>query len=76
MSKTSAKDKKSTNFQIKSADNLETPGGIHKENATMLQKSQLKNCGKLSSLSLKNCWSSYPKRGTGKTDLLSKKKHN
>ena len=55
MSKTSAKDKKSTNFQIKSADNLETPGGIHKENATMLQKSQLKNCGKLSSLSLKNC---------------------
>lgn len=55
MSKTSAKDKKSTNFQIKSADNLETPGGIHKKNATMLQKSQLKNCGKLSSLSLKNC---------------------
>ena len=61
MQKTSVNDKKSINFQNKTAHNLETFGGIHKENATMLETSLLKNCGKLSSFSPKNWGSLYQK---------------
>ena len=54
MQKTSVKGKKSIHFQNKRAHKLETLGGIHKKNATLLETSLLKNYGKLSSLSCKN----------------------
>ena len=41
------------------AHNLETLGGIHKKNVTLLESSLMKNCVKLSSLSLKNWGSLY-----------------
>ena len=52
------KGKKSIHFQSKRAHNLEVLGGIHKKNATLLETSLLKNCGKLSSLSPKT-WGSF-----------------
>ena len=62
MQKTSVKGKKSILFQNKRAHNLETFGGIHKKNVTLLENSLLNNCGKLSSLSPKNCGSLYQKK--------------
>ena len=46
--------KKSIHFQIKRAHNIETLAGIHKKNATLLETSLLKNCGKLFTLLHKN----------------------
>ena len=53
MQKTSVKEKKPIHFQNKTTHNVETLGGIHKKNAALLEISLLKNCGKLSSLTLK-----------------------
>ena len=63
MQKGSVKGKKSIHFQNKRTHNLETVGGIHKKNATLLETSLLKNCGKLSSLS--------PKSGDGYTKKVA-----
>ena len=57
MQKTSVKGKKPIHFQNKRARNLETFGGMHKKNTTLLEASLLKNYGKVSSLSPKN-WAS------------------
>ena len=62
MQKISVKRKNIIHIQSKRAHNLETLGGIHKKNATLLETSLLKNCGKLSSLSPKNWGSLYQKR--------------
>ena len=57
MYKTSVKGEESIHFQNKRAHNLETLGGIHKKNTTLLETSLLKKCGNLSSLFPKN-WGS------------------
>ena len=61
MQKTSVKGRKSIHFQNKRAHNLETLGGIHKKNATLLETSLPKNYGKLSSLPSKNWTNLYQK---------------
>ena len=61
MEKISVKGKESIHFQNKRAHNLETLGGIHKENATLLLTLFLKNYGKLSILSPKTGASLYQK---------------
>ena len=61
MQKTSVRGKKSIHFQNEGAHNLETLGGIHKKNVTLLETLLLKNYGKLSSLSPKNWASLYQK---------------
>ena len=48
-------------FQNKRAHNLETLGGIHKKNASLLENSLLKNYGKGSSQSPKNLGSLFQK---------------
>ena len=53
---------------------LETCGGIHKKNGTLLEASLLKNCGKRSSLQPKNWGSLYKKKvATEKHKFASKK---
>ena len=47
--------------RINMAHNLETLGGIHKKNGTLLDNSLVKNCGKLSSLFPQNWGSLYLK---------------
>ena len=61
MHKTSAKVNKINTFSKKITHNLETLGGIHKKNDTLLETSLQKNCGKLFSLSHKNWRSLYQK---------------
>ena len=73
MQKTSVKGRKSIHFQNKRAHNLETLGGIHKKNATLLETSLLKNYGKLSSLSPKNWASLYKKVATEKHRFAANK---
>ena len=67
MQKTCVECKKIIHFQNKKAYNLETLGGIHKKNTTLLETSSLKNCGKLLSLSPKNWESLYTKKVTTET---------
>ena len=55
------KDKKSIHFENKMIQKLETFGGIHKKNDTLLETSLLKDCGKRSYLSPKNWGSLYKK---------------
>ena len=76
MQKTSLKDRKINTFSKKKrTHNLETHGGIHKKNATLLKTSLLDNFGKVSSLSHKSGGSLYiPKKYQLKnTDLLPAK---
>ena len=54
MQKTFVEGKKSIHIQNKKAHNLETLGGIHKKNSTLLKTPLVKNYGKLPSLSPKN----------------------
>ena len=61
MQKTSVKGKKSIHFQCNSVHNLQTPGGIHKENVTLLEAASLINYGKGSSCSPENWASLYQK---------------
>ena len=61
MQKTSLKDRKINTFPKKRTHNLETLGGIHKKNATLLKTSLLNNFGKVSSLSHKSGGSLYEK---------------
>ena len=63
MQKTFVEGKKSIHIQNKKARNLETLGGIHKKNFTLLKTPLVKNYGKLPSLSPKNWVSLYQKSG-------------
>ena len=49
-------------YIFKTKGNLETLGGIHKKNATLLETSLVENYGKLSSLSPKNLGSLFQRK--------------
>ena len=61
MQETSVKGNKIKTFSKKITHDLETLGGIHKKNGTLLETSLQNNCGKLFSLSHKNWRSLYQK---------------
>ena len=65
--------KKSIRFQNKMTYNLETLGGFHERNGTLLETSLLKNYGKLYSLLPKNWGSLYKKVATEKHRFAASK---
>ena len=56
-------------------NNLETPGGILEKNATLLETSLLKNCGKLSSLSPKNLGTLFQKNSNWKGPICCQQRN-
>ena len=76
MQETSVKGNKIKKFSKKITHDLETLGGIHKKNGTLLETSLQKNCGKRFSLSHKNWRSLYQKDSNWKSQICSHQKKN
>ena len=74
MQKNSVKGKKSIHFQNERGHNLETLGGIHKKNATLLETLLLKNYGKFLVCHPKIGWVYTKKVATEKHRFAANKK--